>query len=250
MTFASISSWFWLRCRGLLTLGVTVTLATLLLGACGDPPAPRTLPEPKAETPQPALRPRAVASEPTVTPAATESAAPATEPMAGTPAFVQVATGENHTCALRRDGAVECWGTNDQGQLDVPKDVRFQQITSGWRFSCGIKTDGQIACWGRNNHQQADPPEGQFTSADAGWDHTCALSGTAATCWGRNANDRATPPTGTAITSIGAGAEHSCGLSTSGGLVCWGKNDDGRADSHEGPFRSLAVGISAHVRTG
>ena len=46
------------------------------------------------------------------------------------------------------------------------------------------------------------------------------------------------------FTAIGAGAEHSCGLSTTGDLVCWGKNDNGRADSRSGPFRALAVGIA------
>ncbi len=245
MNCATASGWFRRRYVSLLTLGVMAALGTLLLVACGDPLQPaQASGDQTPRVQQPALRPRAATATPLTLPEASPPA-PSDPPAAPeTPAFIQVATGENHTCALRRDGAVECWGANDHGQLDVPKDLRFQQITSGWHFSCGIQTDRRITCWGRNNHQQVDPPEGQFTSVDAGWDHACALRGTAASCWGRNANDRATPPTGAAFTAIGAGAEHSCGLSTSGGLVCWGKNDNGRADSRDGPFRALAVGIA------
>ena len=30
--------------------------------------------------------------------------------------------------------------------------------------SCGLRTDGTIACWGRNEDGQADPPAGRFSS--------------------------------------------------------------------------------------
>ena len=157
---------------------------------------------------------------------------------------MQVGTGENHACAVRSDGSAQCWGANDQGQLDVPSGIRFRQIASGWGFSCGITTEGKLACWGRNAHQQADPPDGQFTEASAGWDHACAIGPGGAACWGRESNDRTSVPEGVKFTAIGAGAEHSCGLTASGDLTCWGKNDNGRADSRPGPFRALAVGVA------
>ena len=174
---------------------------------------------------------------------------PALTPGAITPApnpaaFTQIASGQNHLCALRHDGRVHCWGENDDGQLNVPEGARFGYITAGWRFSCGIRTDGRITCWGSNTHQQTDAPDGKFTAVDAGWDHACALGSNGTTCWGWDANGRTTPPPGVALTAIGAGAEHSCGLTLRGDLRCWGKNDDGRGDSLSGPFVALAVGIA------
>ncbi|MDE2903078.1 MAG: PQQ-dependent sugar dehydrogenase [Chloroflexota bacterium] len=221
-------------------------IGALILVSCETTPSPKSTPEPAETTPtqQVGLRPRALESRRPATPAASESLSPAAVSATDRSAVVQVANGENHACALRGTGQVECWGSNDQGQLDVPEDARFQQVTSGWRFSCGIQKDGSLRCWGRNNHQQAEPPAGRFSTVDAGWDHACGIRGTAAICWGRNANDRAAAPRRGEFTAIGAGAEHSCGLSTTGRLVCWGKNDNGRADSRDGPFRALTVGIA------
>ena len=249
---------------GLLPLSVSFFLGVLLLAACGDSATPRSGPQQETTVQHPGLRPRAASSEslpaqpPASTPAPTQVTSDSTIPPPGltpstSPPFasppsnapvIQVAAGENHWCALQQDGHVRCWGPNDQGQLNVPDDVRFRQITSGWRFSCGLRTDGEITCWGRNNHGQAEPPPGQFITLDAGWDHACALSRDGATCWGRNANDRATPPSGVVLTTIGAGAEHSCGLTINGDLQCWGKNDTGQANSRNGPFRALAVGVT------
>ena len=240
---------------GLLPLGAAAILGTLLLVACGDPPAPAPASNQTPKTQQPALRPRAVPPASTVTPAPTQTARPATttKPTAGStlsqlssttpdrPGFTQVATGENHSCALLQDGRVRCWGPNDQGQLNAPAVVRFHQITSGWRFSCGLRTDGGITCWGRNNHKQADAPDGEFLAVDAGWDHACGLSHGFVVCWGRDANGRASPPTDVTFATIGAGAEHSCGLTHLGDLRCWGKNNDGRSThvpGHSGRWRS------------
>lgn len=230
--------------RGAVLRGASVVLCLPLLAACGDPPEPSASPD---------QQPRTVFKEPapaTATPerapqqSETASALRAPNARIDSSAFVQVAVGENHACALQADGIVHCWGGNDQGQLDVPDGAKYQQITSGWRFSCGLRITGGIDCWGRDNYEQATPPAGQFHSIDAGWDHACAIGGDGAVCWGREVDGRSSPPPEIDFASIGAGAEHSCGLTHDGNLVCWGKNDNGRAANHAGPFQGLAVGIA------
>lgn len=142
-------------------------------------PSPTAAPTPAVTSPSPALEPTPTSAV-TLTPTAeAEHTGP------NQAAFVQVGTGENHACAVRSDGSAQCWGDNDDGQLDLPSGVKFRQIASGWRFSCGTTTKGALACWGRNEHQQASPPDGQFTEVAAGWDHACAIGPGGAACWGR-----------------------------------------------------------------
>ena len=224
---------------------VTLMLATLLLAACESAPAPVPAPtaRPTSVHRQPMLRTRVLPPE-TSTPLESPETVQPTATTPDSTAFTQVAPGENHACALQRDGRVHCWGANDQGQLDVPEGSRFRQITSGWRFSCGLQLDGQVTCWGRNNHKQAEAPSGQFTAVDTGWDHACAISHDGPICWGRNADGRSAPPPDIRLAVIGAGAEHTCGLTLERDLVCWGKNDNRRADQRTGPFQALTVGIA------
>ena len=161
-------------------------------------------------------------------------------PALGPREFTQLAVGEDHVCGLRADGVARCWGANDEGQLDIPGDMRFRQLTAGRYFSCGLLLDGALACWGRESADWLGGESGTWATAAAGRHQICALDADgAASCWGRV--DRP-PPEGPRYTAIGAGAGHACGLTFAGGLECWGLNNRGQADWREGPFTALAVG--------
>ena len=63
--------------------------------------------------------------------------------------FTQVATGRSHTCALRAEGTIACWGPNLFGEVDAP-DGLFTEVVAGQSHSCGLRTDGTVTCWGAN----------------------------------------------------------------------------------------------------
>ena len=174
--------------------------------------------------------------------------------------YTAVSAGGYHTCAIREDKTIACWGESpyfeDVGVTNAP-DGHFTAISAGAGHNCAIRDTREIACWGRNKEYtgrnaetqepewadtgQATPPEGAFTAVSAGAHHTCGLRDTGEiACWGWNkmptgwnaetqeseyANTgQATPPEG-AFTAVSAGAYHTCGLRDTGEIACWGAND-------------------------
>jgi hypothetical protein len=92
--------------------------------------------------------------------------------------------GRAHSCGLKPDGTLACWGDNGYGQVTAPSGP-FTQLSAGDDHACGRKTDGTLACWGDDRYGQATAPAGLFLQVEAGGAHTCAMriDGTV-TCWG------------------------------------------------------------------
>ena len=68
---------------------------------------------------------------------------------------VQVAGGFYYTIALLEDGSVACWGSNVEGQCDVPSGVGTPenpvvQVAGGDFHTIALLEDGSVACWGYN----------------------------------------------------------------------------------------------------
>jgi len=179
--------------------------------------------------------------------------------------WVAVAAGGAHTCGLRADKSLWCWGSNTHGQLGtgvfgegtergepVRIDGGFQTISAGGLHTCGIRTDGELSCWGAGEWGQhglgsndpaptpAPVEPDAWTSVAAGVDHTCALAEDGAPwCWGRNTdyqlglgtaglssgrNEPAPVSAETDWLTLTAGREHTCALRGIGTLWCWGRN--------------------------
>jgi hypothetical protein len=82
--------------------------------------------------------------------------------------FRSVSVHFNHTCGIRIDGTVACWGagTTDTCTVDTDWNCRqsmappgvFEQVVTGLNHSCAITSDRKVQCWGY------DPPgEGRIT---------------------------------------------------------------------------------------
>ena len=61
--------------------------------------------------------------------------------------FASVSAGGSHTCRVRSDGPVACWGLDDEGQA-TPPEGQFASVNAGGRHTCGVRTDGSVVCWG------------------------------------------------------------------------------------------------------
>ncbi|MFN2636064.1 MAG: PKD domain-containing protein [Gemmatimonadaceae bacterium] len=146
----------------------------------------------------------------------------------------QVSGGGIHTCALKTDGTVVCWGGTVEGQAIVPAGLTsVAQVSAGNHHTCVLTTDRTVACWGYNYEGQATPPAGLTSVAQvsAGNVHTCALKtdGTV-NCWGdNNFGELNIPAALTSVAQVSAGNIHTCALTTDGTVVCWGSNYDGQA---------------------
>lgn len=81
-----------------------------------------------------------------------------------------VAIGDSHTCAIRRNATLWCWGAGDEGELGngqrnsswqpvpvvLPGPVR--RVVVGKRTTCARLDDRRWFCWGANLNGEIAPP--------------------------------------------------------------------------------------------
>lgn len=161
---------------------------------------------------------------------------------------VKITAGGAHTCAIKLDQGVVCWGSNSHGQATPPAGA-FSAIDAGGLHTCGIRTDGTLACWGKNDDGESTPPSGTFRSVSAGGDHSCGVrTDETLACWGRNTQSppHNVAPAGTYRTvSAGntAGTTWSCAVRLSdSATICWGYNTFGRGSPPAGSFSDIGAG--------
>ena len=177
--------------------------------------------------------------------------------------FVSIHSGRDHSCALRTDGSVRCWGNNESGQLNVPQNEFFASIGSGASalHTCGLRHNGSIACWGTiggpYDYGQASPPNGHvLKSVSAGFAHTCAIRDNGQiVCWGSEDGiydyGQSSPPHGHShgFVSISSGWAHTCAVYDDGTPVCWGAIetafDHGQASP---PTTEKVVSLSSGIK--
>ena len=171
--------------------------------------------------------------------------------------------GDLNACYVLSTTNVKCWGYNDKGVVGdgtfdnatTPKDgvgrTRAASLSAGQGI-CAVTTTGGLKCWGvarvngtmNDSSTATDFPglSSGVASVSVGGSTACAvLTSGALNCWGFNfhgqlgdgtTTDSLTPVQVSGLTSgiasVSIGEYHTCALSTSGGVQCWGKNQSGQ----------------------
>lgn len=192
-------------------------------------------------------------------------------------------------------GSLHCWGANDRGQLGdgtmLPRDTpvlvsdlsaeTFLSVAVSLR-ACAVTSSNALYCWGDNAFgglgigdvmHRASPMlvAGATGVAEVavGAGHTCVReTGGDVRCWGWNRFgqlgvgttddilDAATAPRVVSpAASIVAGENHTCMLSTSGNVACWGDNAFGQLglgtnDPADVPETTLLSGSILQIAAG
>jgi alpha-tubulin suppressor-like RCC1 family protein len=150
----------------------------------------------------------------------------------------EIAAGGNHTCA-RTDSQVLCWGNNSYGQLGNSTRIDSQvpvvtaginhppiRITTGTNHSCAVQDNGVIKCWGYNKNGQL----GNGTRDDM--IKATALDGV----------------DGIDFTAVAGGDRHTCAITNSGEVMCWGLNEDGQLGNGSLEISTIPVEVSGLVQ--
>jgi alpha-tubulin suppressor-like RCC1 family protein len=152
---------------------------------------------------------------------------------------MSVSAASDHSCAVLSDGKVECWGTNDYGQLgngtttnsatpvQVSGITTAVQVSAGEGHTCAVLGDQTVRCWGADYSGQlgngATPTDITTPVEVEGAGGSGVLSG---------------------VTQVSAGDGQTCAVLGDHTVRCWGDDSDGElGDGNFGTFSSTPVKV-------
>ena len=136
------------------------------------------------------------------------------------------------TTGTYHGGSVAAWGSNSNGQSDLPvPNSEFVSVSGGQLHSLGLRSDGSIIGWGDNSYGQCNVPTpgSDFVSVSCGAYHSLGLrSDGSVVAWGDNSLGQCYVEFPFDFVSVSCGAFHSLGLKSYSFITVWGSSSNGQ----------------------
>jgi hypothetical protein len=170
--------------------------------------------------------------------------------------WVSVGVSAHHSCGLRTDGSVECWGCvdvpdfapNDHGQCDAPPG-EFRAVSVSNFRSCALGLDDSVTCWGKADEERSS--EDKFRLLQDGVWASFAIDGNGKVhdwdCVEEAPGDCS--PTVPGLTDISVGMDHACGIDSGGVPTCWGCTMRGMNQGQCSPPSAAFSEIDSYLTT-
>ncbi len=173
---------------------------------------------------------------------------------------VAISVGYTSACLRSEDGRVSCWGENCAGQLATTSDeagLGTERLTDvvgvddaidvdvGGAHACIVRGDGSVWCWGAG--EQGQLGDGTFAATPV-WPvaaddcRSSPLGGHPS----RPVNGRATVVAVVGIPAavrVTAGWSHTCAVTRTGDVWCWGSNEHGQLGTGDTTNSSVPVHV-------
>ena len=158
--------------------------------------------------------------------------------------IVSLALGAQHSCALRENGDVLCWGDNEDLELGdgserhadcsadgmLPIDCTSRPVlasisdvtelaSSGGHSACVRQTDGSVSCWGRAGALRPGVPDPRRATPEA-------------------------QPTWSGAAQLSDSERHTCAILADGSVSCIWQNDGGQLGDGTSTERLSPVAVS------
>lgn len=156
--------------------------------------------------------------------------------VANSAVYTQLSGGFAHACGLVGQTA-HCWGLNRNGQLGNGLKSQYKAPLAtgdsfdtiygggyGMQYACGIK-DGLLKCWGENNTSQL------------GISSTTGLAAPLAV-------DPGTTYSQVSLSGSSSGTSHVCGVTSAGGIKCWGSSSHGQLGDGTSVAKSYPINVA------
>ncbi len=139
--------------------------------------------------------------------------------------FSELSTSEQHTCSLKENGVINCWGSIETYLQPTYQEHRYVSISSGPGSLCAIDDEKTVHCWGSESDILHGYRQEGIREVAVARQHICTINlEQKVFCYGYGMEEPAIPNLvkDKSIHEISSSGDYFCGRDEKKDFICWG----------------------------